>query len=228
MDELVENTNFNQSKPITEVVYESIRRFIISGIIPVGERIIEKEYAEKLNISRTPVREALRRLEVEELVENIPKIGVVVKTISVEDVLEVYKIRHNLEVLAIISAMENISDKEIKKIEALLDLTEQKNKEGDIEEVIRLSGEFNAEIYQASKMKRLAVMINRLDEYLQRFRDISISENDRREKVLKDHRNILKAITEKDKEIISELIRRHLEDSFEIVVAEIKDKKRNN
>lgn len=224
MDELVKDTNFNQNKPIREVVYESLRRTIISGVIPAGERIVEKEYAERLNISRTPVREALRLLEMEELVEYLPRTGVVVKRISVEDAIEIYKIRHSLEVLASINAMDNITEEEIKDIENLLDITEQKNKEGDVEEVIRLFGVFNTKIYEASRMKRLANMISRLNEYLQRFRNISISENERREKALREHRLILKAIAEKNKDQIDDIIKKHLEDSIEIVIAEMKGK----
>lgn len=223
MDELIKNTNFNQSKPIRDVVYESLRKTIISGVIPVGERIVEKEYAERLNISRTPVREALRRLELEELVEYLPRIGVVVKRISIEDVIEIYKIRHNLEVLATNSAMENITEQEIREIEELLDLTERKNKEGNVEEVVKLFGVFNSKIYEASRMKRLASMISRLNEYLQRFRNISIAENERREKALREHREILKAIKEKNKEDIDDIIKKHLDYSLEIVMAEIKD-----
>jgi DNA-binding GntR family transcriptional regulator len=223
MDVLVNSTNFNQNRPIREVVYESLRKTIISGVIPVGERIIEKEYAERLNISRTPVREALRMLEIEELVEYVPKVGVVVKRISVEDVIEIYKIRHHLEVLASTTAMENITQDEIKKIEELLDLTEQKNREGDVKEVIRLFGEFNSRIYEASRMKRLAGMISKLNEYLQRFRNISISEDARRDKALREHREILKAIVEGNKEGIDAIIKNHLDYSLDIVMAEIKE-----
>lgn len=223
MNELVKNTNFNQNKPIREVVYESLRKTIISGVIPVGERIVEKDYAERLNISRTPVREALRMLEIEELVEYIPRVGVIVKRISYEDVIEIYKIRHNLEVLAATSAMEYITEQEIHEIEELLNLTEKKNNEGDVEAVIEMFGKFNSMIYKASRMKRLAGMIDRLNEYLQRFRNISISDEQRRNKALKEHRDILRAIAEKDKESIDRIIKKHLEDSIQVVAAEIKD-----
>ena len=206
MDEFVKSTNFNQNKPIREIVYESLRKTIISGVIPVGERIVEKEYASRLNISRTPVREALRMLEMEELIESIPRVGVVVKRISPEDVVEIYKIRQQLEILATTTAMENITKEEINEIKELLDLTEQKNNEGDVEEVIRLFGEFNKKIYKASGMKRLAGMIGRLNEYIQRFRNISISENERREKALREHREILKLIEEKNKPGLEKII----------------------
>lgn len=227
MDEFVKNTNFNQSKPIREIVYEGLRKSIISGIIPVGERIVEKEYAERLNISRTPVREAIRRLEEEELVENIPRSGVVIKRISAEDVIEIYKIRHYLEVLATINAMENITAKEIDELERLLDLTEQKNKEGDVKEVIRLFGEFNSLIYKASRMKRLASMISKLNEYIQKFRDISVTDNKRREKALIEHREILKAISEKNTVDIDEIIKKHLDISLDIVYSTMKSDEEN-
>jgi len=221
MDEFVKSTNFHQSKPIREIVYESLRNTIISGKIPVGERIVEKEYAERLNISRTPVREALRALEMEELVEYIPRVGVVVKRITIEDVFEIYKIRQHLEVLAAVSAMDNITKEEIK--EELLTITEEKNAEGDIEEVIKLFGVFNQKIYEASRMKRLTSMISKLNEYLQRFRNISISDNERRESALKDHREILRAIILKDKGEIENIIKSHLEKSLEVVALEIRE-----
>ncbi|MDF2880368.1 MAG: GntR family transcriptional regulator [Clostridiaceae bacterium] len=224
MDEFVKNTNFNQNKPIREIVYESLRKTIISGVIPVGERIVEKEYATRLNISRTPVREALRMLEMEELIETIPRVGVIVKRISPEDVIEIYKIRQQLEILATTAAMENITKEEINEIKELLDLTEQKNNEGDVEEVIRLFGEFNKKIYKASGMKRLASMISRLNEYLQRFRNISISENERREKALREHREILKLIEGKNKTGIEKVIHDHLQVSIEVVIRDMKSK----
>ncbi|AKN32441.1 GntR family transcriptional regulator [Clostridium carboxidivorans P7] len=223
MDEFVKNTNFNQNKPIREIVYEGLRKTIISGVVPVGERIIEKEYAGRLNISRTPVREALRKLEEEELVESVHRIGVVVKRISKEDVIEVYKIRHSLEVLATTTAMENITPEELEELEALLNLTEQKNREGDVKEVIRLFGEFNSLIYKASKMKRLASMISKLNDYIGKFRDISITDDERREKALVEHRQILKAISEKNTEGIDKIVERHLHISLDIVYSTMKD-----
>lgn len=224
MDEFVKSTNFNQNKPIREIVYESLRKTIISGVIPVGERIVEKEYATRLNISRTPVREALRMLEMEELIETIPRVGVVVKRISPEDVAEIYKIRQQLEILATTTAMENITKEEISEIKELLDLTEQKNNEGDVGEVIRLFGEFNKKIYKASGMKRLAGMIGRLNEYIQRFRNISISENERREKALREHREILRLIEEKNKPELEKVIHDHLQVSIEVVMRDMKNK----
>ena len=89
MDEFVNNTDLSQNRPIKEVVYESLRKTLIESKIPVGERFIEKEYSDRLNISRTPVRESLKQLEAEGLVKYIPRTGVVVNRITKEDVIEI-------------------------------------------------------------------------------------------------------------------------------------------
>ncbi len=221
MDEFVKNTDLSQNKPMRDVIYESLRSTIIGGKIPVGERIIEKEYADRLNISRTPIREALKRLEHEELVEYIPRFGVVVKRISREDVIEVFKIRHSLEVLAAINAMDHITPSQIQEIKDLLDLTEEKNNEGKVDEVITLFGEFNSKIYKAGKMNRLASMIKKLNEYLQRFRSISITNEDRRKAGLTEHRKILQAIIDKDEDRVDIIIKEHLDESLKIVLENI-------
>lgn len=221
MDEFVNNTDLSQNRPLRDVVYESLRRTLIEGKVPVGERFVEKEYSQRLNISRTPVREALKQLESEDLVEYIPRVGVVVKRIFKEDVIEIYKIRLSLEVLVVNTAMECITQEEIDKISNLLDYTEKVNNEGNLEEVIQLFGEFNSIIYKSSKMKRLPAMISNLNNYLQRFRNISIEDDNRREKALSEHRLILNAIISKDKELAERIIKTHLEDSLEVVIKEI-------
>lgn len=221
IDELVSNTDFSQNKPLRDVVYESLRTTIISGKIPVSERIIEKEYAEKLKISRTPIREALKRLQSEELVEYIPKYGVVVKAVTKNDALEVFKIRESLEILVINNTIDNITENEICQIKKLLDLTEIKNSEGDLEEVQRLFKEFNTCIYKASKMNRLPLMISQLNDYLHHFRNISILDEARRKNAISEHRKILEAIINKDRTAAEEFIKKHLEDSLSIVLKEI-------
>lgn len=223
MDDFVNNTDLSQNRPIREVVYESIRSTLIEGRVPAGERFVEKEYSQRLNISRTPVREALKQLECEDLVEYVPRIGVVVKRITKDDVIEVYKIRESLEILVAECAMENITQEEINEVYELLDLTEKTNQEGDIEKVIDMFSEFNSLVYKASKMKRLPIMISNLNTYLQRFRNISILDNNRREKALLEHRQIIEAIVSKDKDLASEVIKNHLNDSIEVVAKEINE-----
>ena len=222
MDEFVNNADLSQNRPIREVVYESLRSTLISGKIPVGERIIEKEYAQRLNISRTPVREALKQLETEDLVEYIPRLGVVAKRVTKEDVIEIYRIREFLEFLVICEAMENITPEEIDKISQILDLTEDFNAQGNIDEVNKLFTEFNLLISNASRMRRLPMVISNLSNYLQRFRNISILDDKRRERALSEHRQILNAIASKDKVLAEKTIKAHLKVSLNVVLNDIK------
>ena len=153
MDEFVNNTDLSQNRPIKEVVYESLRKTLIENNIPIGERFIEKEYSDRLNISRTPVRESLKLLESEGLVKYIPRTGVVVNKITKEDVIEIYKIRTSLEILVANEAMKHINQNDVDRIYKLLDETSIANKENNIEEVIRLFSLYNTEFYKLSQMK---------------------------------------------------------------------------
>ena len=93
-----------ESKPIREVAYETLKNAIVTGEIPAGSRIVETEYAERMHISRTPLREALRKLERDGLVEYVVRRGVVVRAFTIADVEEIYTIRNALEMLPL-SAM---------------------------------------------------------------------------------------------------------------------------
>ena len=223
MDEFVANTDLSQNRPIKEVVYESLKKTLIEGKIPIGERFIEKEYSDRLNISRTPVRESLKQLESEGLVKYIPRTGVVVNRITREDVIEIYKIRSSLEFLVATEAMKYIQQSDADKIYKLLDETEIANKENNIEEVIRLFSVYNTELYELSQMKILPNIISNLNNYLHKFRKISIEDKVRRENAIIEHRNIIKAILNKDRDLAEVIIKKHLYDSLDVVLLQISE-----
>ena len=223
MDEFVNNTDLSQNRPIKEVVYESLRKTLIESKIPIGERFIEKKYSDRLNISRTPVRESLKQLESEGLVKYIPRTGVVVNRITKEDVIEIYKIRSHMEFLVATEAMKHIQQSDADKIYKLLDQTEIANKENNLEEVVRLFSLFNTELYALSKMKILPNIISTLNNYLHKFRKISIADKTRREKAIVEHREITKAIVNKDRDLAEVIIKKHLYDSLDVVLLEISE-----
>ena len=223
MDEFVNNTDLSQNRPIKEVVYESLRKTLIESKIPIGERFIEKEYSDRLNISRTPVRESLKQLESEGLVKYIPRTGVVVNRITKEDVIEIYKIRSHMEFLVATEAMKHIQQSDADKIYKLLDQTEIANKENNLEEVVRLFSLFNTELYALSKMKILPNIISTLNNYLHKFRKISIADKTRREKAIVEHREITKASVNKDRDLAEVIIKKHLYDSLDVVLLEISE-----
>lgn len=223
MDEFIANTDLSQNRPIKEVVYESLKKTLIESKIPIGERFIEKEYSDRLNISRTPVRESLKQLELEGLVKYIPRTGVVVNRITREDVIEIYKIRSSLEFLVATEAMKYIQESDADKIYKLLDETEIAHKENNIEEVIRLFSVYNTELYELSHMKILTTIISNLNNYLHKFRKISIEDKVRREKAIVEHRNIIKAILNKDRDLAEVIIKKHLYDSLDVVLLQISE-----
>ncbi|MCC3863661.1 GntR family transcriptional regulator [Terrisporobacter petrolearius] len=220
MNEFVYNTDLSQNRPIKDVVYESIKKTLIEHKVPAGERFIEKEYSDRLNISRTPVRESLKQLEKEGLVKYVPRLGVVVNRITKEDVIEIYKIRSSLELLVATESMKYITQSDVDRITKLLDETHEANLRDDINNVIELFGEFNSQLYELSKMKILPNMISNLNNYLHRFRTISIEDSIRREKAILEHRQIIKSIVERDRDLSEMIIKKHLYDSLDVVLQE--------
>lgn len=218
MNEFVYNTDLSQNRPIKDVVYESIKKTLIEHKVPAGERFIEKEYSDRLNISRTPVRESLKQLEKEGLVKYVPRLGVVVNRITKEDVIEIYKIRSSLELLVATESMKYITQSDVDRITKLLDETHEAKLRDDLNNVIELFSEFNSQLYELSKMKILPNMISNLNNYLHRFRTISIEDSIRREKAILEHRQIIKSIVERDRDLSEMIIKKHLYDSLDVVL----------
>ena len=119
--------------PIREIAYEVLKHAIITGEIPAGERIVETDYAERLHISRTPLREALRKLERDGLVEYVLRRGVVVRAFTMEDVDEIYTIRNALEMLTLPAIIEKATPADIASLRARLHEMDKMLESGDIE-----------------------------------------------------------------------------------------------
>jgi len=222
MKEVIKLADLSQNKPLNEIVFEGLRIAIIKGIIPVGERINESVYAEKMNISRTPVREALRRIQEEGLVEYVPHYGVVVKKITIEDAVEIYQIRKALDILATQNAMKIMTEEQFDEMKALLEKTDEADARGDYKEVTELSRQFNDMIYEFCRMPRLDVIVKNLRQYLMRFRDISLTENDRRRKALDEHWLLYQNMRQKNYEQVGIITSEHLDYSEKFILKEMR------
>ena len=110
-----------ESKPIREIAYETLKHAIITGDLPAGSRIVETDYAERMHISRTPLREALRKLERDGLVEYMLRRGVIVRAFTIADVEEIYTIRNALEMLTLPAIIQNATSDDIARLRGLLD-----------------------------------------------------------------------------------------------------------
>ena len=122
-----------ESRPIREIAYEVLKHAIITGEIPAGERIVETDYAERLHISRTPLREALRKLERDGLVEYVLRRGVVVRAFTIADVEEIYTIRNALEMLTLPAIVKNATEEDIAALKEHLREMDEVMAHGDIE-----------------------------------------------------------------------------------------------
>lgn len=143
-----------ESRPIREIAYEVLKHAIVTGEIPAGERIVETDYAERLHISRTPLREALRKLERDGLVEYVLRRGVVVRAFTIEDVDEIYTIRNALEMLTLPAIIERATPEDIVSLRAKLHEMDKVMAMDDIEKLSPMARAFHSAITHISREKQ--------------------------------------------------------------------------
>ncbi|MGE5553432.1 MAG: GntR family transcriptional regulator [Betaproteobacteria bacterium] len=200
-------------KPLRELVFESLREAIITGRLRPGERLMEIQLAEELGVSRTPVREAIRKLELEGLVLMIPRKGAYVSQISMKDIADVFEIRRALEGLAARLAAERATEEEIERLErALVKIFEVAETE-DLNGAVALDTDFHEELMNASHNPRLSQLVSNLREHIQRFRLTSLSHPGRVKLAVEEHRKIVDAIASRDAELAQNLAYEHIENA---------------
>lgn len=197
-------------QPIREIVYEQLKQAVLSGVYCVGERLLEHDLAAKLQVSRTPVREALRRLEAEGLLEALPKQGLVVKDYTDDDIREIYMIRMALESLAAEFAAVNATKKDIVLLERLVNEMDKLDDIADTEEAYEVHRHFSEAYNRASHMPTLIRMIESLKAQVARFRKVSLSSAERRKLAREEHRELLMALKDRDLKCASDLTRIHI------------------
>jgi DNA-binding GntR family transcriptional regulator len=221
MDELIVPSNVTDIKPIRDIIYEYLRRAIMDGVIKPGERIVERSYAEKFNASRTPIREAIRKLEMEGFVVYIPRHGVVAKGLNQEEIAEIYAIRCGLESLAVRAAVDNITKEQLHMLEEVVRQAVAANKDENCEQVVEKLRKFDEIILDASKMPRLKKMISGLQESLRYYRKRNLTSISRRQTAIKEHKQILEAIVNKDASLAEKLLCNHINGAKEVLLKNI-------
>lgn len=194
-------------------VFRRLREDILSGAYQEGDELREITIGEELGVSRTPVREALRQLELEGLVNIIPNKGAYVTGISRKDVADIYQIRSMLEGMCAKWATENITSKQIEELEEVLLLSEfhlHKKDGGQAEQVTELDGKFHKVLYEASNSRILEHVLSDFHKYVQMARAMSVGEKNRAKKSIQEHREILEAIKKHDGELAERLANRHI------------------
>jgi len=202
-----------ENPSLREKVFQKLQDDILSGRYEDGEELREISIGEELGVSRTPVREALRQLELEGLVKIIPNKGAYVTAITQKDVVDIYKIRSMLEGLCARWATDNITEEQIEELEEIIILSEfhlQRTSQGKVEHVSDLDGKFHKILYEASNSRILEHILGDYHKYVKMARKMSVKNKDRAVKSIAEHRAILEAIKNKDKDLAEKLANEHI------------------
>ena len=191
-------------------VFQEIREDILKGKFKENEELREATLGKELGVSRTPVREALRQLELEGLVHIIPNKGAYVTGITEKDVHDIYMTRYMLEGLCARWAAEHISEEQIQEMEEVLLLTEYHLDRGNAEQLAELDGKFHEVLYDASQSRILRHILSDFHKYVQVARKRSVKKEDRAKKSLEEHREILNALRTGDADRAEELAHIHI------------------
>lgn len=210
MNNNLNDFNIKDYKPLRDVVFEKLRNAILSGQLKPNERLMEIQLAEKLGVSRTPIREAIRKLELEGLVTMIPRKGAYVSKVSLEEIIDTFEVRVPLEALAMTLAIDNFTEEDIKDLEESQNNFIKACRDKDIESITKYDSEIHRKIHMLSKNNKLISIMESLNEVLSRFRMIYFYEFIHSESIIKQHEEIIEAIKNKNVKDSVNAMKKHL------------------
>ena len=208
----------NEYLPLRDVVFNTLRQAILKGELEPGERLMEIQLAERLGVSRTPIREAIRKLELEGLVLMIPRKGAEVAKISARSLRDVLEVRRALEELAIELACQRMSEEEVGNLQKTQEDFKKAIAEGDAMKIAETDEHYHDVIYEGTQNAKLIQMLNNLREQMYRYRLEYIKDEDKRKILVLEHEKILKTVRERKVAEAKEAVREHI-DNQEITVA---------
>lgn len=203
----------NDLKTVREVLFGRLRGLILAGYYRSGEKLREEELARQFGVSRTPVREALRKLESEGLVHYLPHRGVLVNQISPDDLAEIYPVRAMLEGLAARLAATHIGEDELAALRSIQRQMEQTIAKGDFKRATRLHTKFNMTLYHASHNRRLASILAQFNDYIEHTITRSFILSGRAEEIHREHAAMIDAIARADGAAAEAAARLHVENA---------------
>lgn len=223
------DTNFQVSMdeylPLRDVVFNTLRQAILRGELKPGERLMEIQLANKLGVSRTPIREAIRKLELEGLVLMIPRKGAEVAEITEKSLRDVLEVRKALEELAVQIACDKITATQIDQLRVEAKEFEAALNDDDVTKIAEADVAFHDIIYLATDNQRLIQLLNNLREQMYRFRVEYLKREDSHAVLIKEHLQIIDAIEKRQKEAASQVTCKHIDNQVEAVIDTIRTKK---
>lgn len=214
--------------PLRDVVFNTLRQAILTGELKPGERLMEIHLANRLGVSRTPIREAIRKLELEGLVTMIPRRGAEVAQITEKSMKDVLEVRRTLDALSAELACERISPEEEEALKKACQNFEEAVKTKDAKIIAKADVALHDIIAAATGNQRLIQLINNLAEQMYRYRFEYIKDASQHERIIKEHRIIYESVVKKDKVAASEMAKTHIDNQEKAVIARIRMEQANS
>jgi DNA-binding GntR family transcriptional regulator len=214
------NFDIQNHRPLREMVYEELKALILTGKIVPGTRLMEIELANSMGVSRTPIREAIRKLEKEGLVTIELRRGAYASQISTEDMIAILEVRQNMDGLAAYFAASRATSEQLDNLKAAFENYNQSVRDGDTKDMIAYDTLFHAIIVESSHNKVLMQIIEQLQELVLRFRYIYYDDFKRAENVPTEHKAIFEAIISGDGEKARNAANMHIDRLKELVISE--------
>lgn len=215
--------NMDAFLPLRDVVFKTLRQAILTGELKPGERLMEVHLAEKLGVSRTPIREAIRQLELEGLVIMLPRKGAQVAHITEKSMSDVLEVRLALDELAVSLACERITDEEIDLLKKACTDFEDAVLTKDVRKIATADVAFHDIIFSSTRNPRLSQMVNNLAEQMYRYRYEYIKNPAIHASLIEEHRNIVAAIALRDRTNAVHAIHTHIENQEKAIIRQLRE-----
>ena len=202
--------NMDEYLPLRDVVFKTLRQAILKGELEPGERLMEIQLAERLGVSRTPIREAIRKLELECLVLMIPRKGAEVAKISESNLRDVLEVRRSLEELAIDLACQRITEEELDELNKAEVDFKAAIENGDAMQIAQTDESFHEIIYNSTKNQKLVQILNNLREQMYRYRVEYLKDEKNFPILIREHSQIVEGLTAKDKTMLTAAMHKHV------------------
>ena len=213
----------NDYLPLRDVVFNTLRQAILRGEMEPGERLMEIQLAQKLGVSRTPIREAIRKLELEGLVIMIPRKGAEVAHITEKDMKDVLEVRSTLEELVVELAIKNVTDEKIEELKCANKVFESAIVSKDAVNIVEADVKFHDILYSMTNNARLIQIINNLREQMYRYRLEYVKDTDYHIVLLNEHKELVNAIRAGKKEEARKIMKKHITNQEMTVIRNIKE-----
>ena len=209
--------NMNEYLPLRDVVFNTLRKAILRGELKPGERLMEIQLANKLGVSRTPIREAIRKLELEGLVLMIPRKGAEVAQITEKNMQDVLEVRKALEELSVQLACERITPEQVEEMKMAAEDFRKVLKSGDVTKIAEADVKFHDIIFAATNNQRLITLLNTLREQMYRFRVEYLKQKECYPQLLEEHDKLIALISGGEVEEACELMGCHIDNQASTV-----------